>query len=141
MSRHKFQFARWAKFNEDAKTLVSFEGRQPIQMKHSDGTALPLIVDGSRKDVFGADVIRFGAGEGVGLHTHVGAHILMVTKGKGTLTYYDEKHDMFEGMIYLIPSEVPHAIDAKTEMVLIAVGNDHQPADSEARLEIVSRHK
>ncbi len=129
--------ARWADFNKNEKTLVSFDGKQPIQMSHSDGTALPLLVDGSLPAKFGADIIRFEAGRGVGLHTHVGAHILLVTKGKGTLTYHAEKYPMFEGMIYLVPSNVPHAIDAETELVLIAIGNDHQPADSEARLEIL----
>lgn len=131
------QQARWADFNESEKTLVSFEGKQPIQMSHSDGTALPLLVDDSLPAKFGADIIRFEGGKGVGLHTHVGAHILLVTKGKGTLTYHTEKHPMFEGMIYLVPSNVPHAIDAETELVLIAIGNDHQPADSDSRLEVV----
>lgn len=131
------QQARWADFDEVQKTLTSFEGKQPIQMAHSDGTALPLLLDDSLPAKFGADVIRFEAGKGVGLHTHVGAHILLVTKGKGTLTYDTEKHPMFEGMIYLVSSNVPHAIDAETELVLVAIGNDHQPADSESRLEIV----
>lgn len=131
------QQARWADFNESEKTLISFRGNQPVHMSHSDGTALPLLVDDSLPAKFGADIIRFEAGKGVGLHTHVGAHILLVTKGKGTLTYHTEKHQMFEGMIYLVPSNVPHAIDAETELVLIAIGNDHQPADSESRLEVV----
>lgn len=133
------QQAQWANFNKNQKTLASFEGKQPIQMTHSDGTALPLLLDNSLSAKFGADVIRFEAEKGVGLHTHVGAHILLVTKGKGTLTYHTEKYPMFEGMIYLVPSNVPHAIDAETELVLIAIGNDHQPADSESRLEIVQQ--
>ena len=107
-------------------------------MHHSDGTARPLVIDSSQENGFGADIIRFAAGEGVGLHKHLGAHILMVTRGRGTLTYNKEKYEMFEGMVYIIPSNVPHAIAAETEMVLVAVGNDHQPADSEARLEIVN---
>jgi quercetin dioxygenase-like cupin family protein len=133
----ELQQARWADFNEENKTLASFDGKQPIQMSHSDGSALPLLVDDSLPAKFGADVIRFEAGKGVGLHTHIGAHILLVTKGKGTLTYHTEKYPMFEGMIYLVPSNVPHAIDAEAELVLIAIGNDHQPADSESRLEVV----
>ncbi|CAN5718605.1 hypothetical protein BH11PAT2_BH11PAT2_08270 [soil metagenome] len=135
----KFQQARWADFNEQSESLISFSGELPIQMSHSDGTARFLVADTSLPEKFGADLVRFEAGRGVGLHTHVGAHILLVTKGKGILTYGEEKFAMFEGMIYLIPSNTPHAIDAETELVLIAIGNDHQPADSESRLEIVEK--
>jgi len=133
----KFQHARWANFDEESKTLKSLSGVLPIQMSHSDGTADPLVVDTSLSENFGADLVRFEAGKGVDLHTHVGAHILLVTKGKGILTYGKEKFPMFEGMIYLIPSNTPHAIDAETELVLIAVGNEHMPANSESRLDIV----
>jgi quercetin dioxygenase-like cupin family protein len=133
-----FQFARWAKINDQTNELVSHSGPQPIQMVNSDGTALSLVLDDSTPAKFGADIVRFEAGKGVGLHKHAGAHILMVTKGKGLLTYFDTKHEMFEGMIYLIPSNVPHAIEAETELVLVAIGNDHQPADSSKRLELVT---
>jgi quercetin dioxygenase-like cupin family protein len=133
---NQFSQAKWADFTEDK--LHSLEGVQPLQMQHSDGTALPLVVDDSKEQRFGADIVRFASGTGVGLHTHVGSHILMVTKGNGLLTYGDEKHEMFPGMIYLIPSNTPHSIEAITELVLVAVGNDHRPADSEERLEIVN---
>lgn len=132
-----FQENTWAEFNKDKEVIESFSGQLPIQMSHSDGTALPLVVDTSLDENFGADLIRFEAGKGVGLHTHVGAHILLVTKGTGILTYGEEKYNMYPGMVYLIPSNTPHAIDAETELVLIAVGNDHQPADSSSRLDVV----
>lgn len=134
----KLKQAKWASFDPTTSKLISYEGMLPIQMKNSDGSALPLLVDDSSENKFGADIIRFEAGKGVGLHTHEGAHILMVTKGKGTLVYNEERHPMFEGMVYLVPSNIPHAIEAETELVLIAVGNDHKPADSKERLEIVS---
>lgn len=135
---YQFNQARWANFNEEIGQLKSIEGEQPVKMRHSDGTALPLVLDDSTPHKFGADIIRFAHGKGVGLHTHLGAHILMVTKGRGLLTYGTDTFDMFEGMIYLVPSNVPHAIKAITELVLVAVGNDHQPADSEKRLDIVT---
>ncbi len=133
----KLKQARWANFDEITSRIISFEGKQPIQMKHSDGTALPLLVDDSKTNKFGADIIRFAPGEGVGLHKHIGAHILMVTKGSGILVYEDERHSMFEGMIYLVPSNIAHAIEATTEIVLVAIGNDYRPANSEERLNIV----
>lgn len=133
----KLKQAKWADFDKETTHLISFEGELPIQMRHSDGTALPMLVDDAKSNKFGADIIRFAPGKGVGLHKHIGAHILMVTKGTGTLVYEDERHPMFEGMIYLVPSNVPHAIEAATELVLVAVGNDHKPADSEDRLDVV----
>ncbi len=136
---NQFQQAKWAEIYKDQ--ILSLEGEQPIQMRHSDGTALPLVIDQSTQNRFGADIVRFGAGKGVGLHTHIGAHILIVTKGNGTLVYEDDRYPMFPGMIYLVPSNVPHAIEAISELVLIAVGNDHRPADSYERLEIVQSNK
>ena len=144
--KNEFRQAKWANFEKGQ--LKSFEGEQPLKMQHSDGTALPLVLDDSTPKKFGADVVRFRAGEGVELHTHIGSHILLVTKGEGVLIYEGkhgldgiahERHDMFPGMIYLVPSNVPQAIEAKTELVLIAVGNDHRPADSSERLEIVQK--
>lgn len=133
--QHVLQQARWVRFQTGQ--LSSIEGVQPLAMHHSDGTALPLVLDNSTSNKFGADIIRFAPGKGVGLHKHIGAHILMVTKGTGVLTYNQEIHDMFPGMIYLVPSNVPHAIKATTELVLVAVGNDHRPADSPERLDII----
>jgi quercetin dioxygenase-like cupin family protein len=137
MNKQQFQQARFALTTSDESVLKSFEGVLPLQMKHSDGTAIPLVVDDTTEHHFGADVIRFPAGKGVGMHQHAGAHILMVTKGTGVLSYYEQEYDMFPGMIYLIQSNVPHAILAKTELVLVSVGNDYQPADSEKRLSVV----
>ena len=123
--------ARWC--NVVNRQLVSFAGVQPIQMAHSDGTALPLVL----ADAFGADVIRFEGGRGVRMHTHPGAHILVVTKGTGFLPYCDKRYPLSAGMIYLVPSHMPHAIEAETELVMLSIGNNHQPAGSERRLTIV----
>ena len=65
--KNQFQQAKWADFEEGQ--LKSTEGEQPLQMQHSDGTALPLVLDESSTNKFGADVIRFPAGKGVGLPT------------------------------------------------------------------------
>lgn len=102
----------------------------PIQMCHSDGKGIPLI----NHDHFGADLIKFEAGKGVRMHVHPGAHILIVYEGYGVLGYYEETHRLEPGLIYLIPGNVPHSIDADTDLVLMAVGNDHRPLDSEERL-------
>ena len=131
------KFTKWANVDPENGLLISLEGQQPLQMHESDGTALSLVLDDTTAKKFGADVVRFAPGTGVRLHKHVGAHVLMVTKGTGILTYENEKYEMFPGMIYLVPSNVPHAISATTELVLVAVGNDHRPADSAERLDII----
>lgn len=138
MGKHPFQQAVWATSNVTGE-LNPLTGEQSLQMKHSDATATPLLRDESIMQAFGADIIRFPPGGRVGLHTHPGAHALFVLRGNGFVAYYDEKYDLKPGLCYLIPSHVPHAIDAAKdeELVLIAIGNDHQLADSEARLEIV----
>jgi len=135
----KLNKAIWAECLDDK--LVSVQGVQPLKMHQSDGTALPLVLDDSEERNFGADLIRFASSEGVSLHTHVGAHILLVTKGTGVLTYSGEKYELFPGMIYLVPSNVPHVIHATTELVLVAIGNDHRPADSSERLELIDKEK
>ncbi len=133
----KLNKAVWAKV-VDGK-LSPIKDELLLKMHNSDGTALPLVLDDSGERNFGADLIRFASGTGVGLHKHVGAHILLVTAGTGILTYGNEKYEMFPGMIYLVPPNVPHAILAITELVLVAIGNDHRPADSSERLELVNK--
>ncbi|USN87389.1 MAG: cupin domain-containing protein [Candidatus Nomurabacteria bacterium] len=132
---NNFQSATWAEMKD--RVLTPMKGEQPIQMVKSDATALSLIFDQSGDKPFGASLIRFAAGEKVGLHTHVGSHILVVTYGLGILTYLDTKIDLKAGLIYLIPSNVPHAIDALSELVIIAIGNDFRAEGSKSRLTLV----
>ena len=129
----EIQISRWADLTEDGAISVP-SGVRPIQMCNSDGTGSPLV----KSDKFGADVIRFGAGEGVTNHTHEGAHILFVIKGSGFVEYDGVDHVLEPGVCYLVPSMVDHAIKATTELVLIAVGNDHRALDSQDRLELVN---
>lgn len=134
----KLKWAIWANVDNDG-CIHSVSGELEIQMSNSQGTARPLLFDNSGSKPFGIDQVRFAPGEGVALHTHVGSHFLLVTRGFGKLTYYDEEYDMYPGFCYCIESGDPHAIDAAkdSELVLVAVGNDHRDADSHERLEIV----
>ena len=128
----EIQISRWADLGNNGNLNVP-TGPRPIQMCSSDGTGSPLVKIGT----FGADVIRFDAGKGVTNHTHEGAHILFVIKGSGFVEYDGVDHALEPGVCYLVPSMVDHAIKATTELVLIAVGNDHRALDSEDRLELV----
>jgi quercetin dioxygenase-like cupin family protein len=127
----RMQTARWAEYVDQQLKLPS--GEMPIQMAHSDGTALPLLSHNG----FGADVIRFAANKGVQRHIHEGDHILFVLSGEGIVEYDGEEFDLTPGIAYFVPGNISHAIRANTALVLIAVGNQHQPAGSEKRLEIV----
>lgn len=122
----------WAK--ADARgALVIDGGEREIKMQNSDATGSPLF----SYNGFGADVIRFSKGGKVGRHVHVGDHILFVLKGKGKVEFKGILYDLFPGLSYLIPGSVSHAIYAEEELVLIAVGNNHQPLDSAERLKLV----
>jgi len=123
------QTAFWAKCDQDGNLQVDDSERE-IKMRHSDGTGSPLF----SFNEFGADVIRFAANEGVSNHTHEGDHILFVIKGVGIVEYNGVEHPLYPGLSYLIPGEVNHAIRAKENLVLIAVGNRHRPLDSEERM-------
>ncbi len=104
-------------------------------MAHSDGTARALLL----YNKFGMDVIRFDAGKGVATHTHEWDHILLVLKGKGFVEYNGVDHDLHPGMAYMVPGSVPHAIKATSELVMLAIANDHRPAWSTERLDVVKK--
>ena len=114
-------------------------GARDQVMHQSDATGQPLLLDGK----FGADIIRFPAGGQVDTHVHDGAHMLFCLAGAGVVEYGSpsdadlESHSLYPGLCYLIPGQVPHAIRATTDLVLIAVGNDHRPVGSPARLDLV----
>jgi len=102
----------------------------PLQMKNSDGTGIDLV----EEDGFGAGVIRFAPGKGVKSHVHEGDHILKVEKGYGWLIYNEERHRMHPGFVYFVKGNVPHAIEAETELTLFVAGNDYRPMDSDERM-------
>lgn len=108
-------------------------GELPEQMAHSDGRGLRLAKLGR----FGADLIRFAPGKGVGTHTHPGDHVLIVTGGTGWVDYDGVPYRLEPGVCYLVPGSVPHAIRAESELSLISIANDHRDVASEARLEVV----
>lgn len=92
------QISQWASASANG-TLHVEAGPRPIKMCNSDGTGSPLLKEGN----FGADVIRFAAGEGVTNHTHLGAHILFVIKGTGFVEYDGTDYKLEPGLCYLVP--------------------------------------
>lgn len=129
-SMSKIQTAKWAVYEGDERILVDDEERS-IKMCNSDGTGEPLLA----LNGFGADIIRFAAGEGVMNHTHAGDHILFVIRGTGVVEYDGIEYELYPGLSYLVPGNVDHAIRATQNLVLIAVGNMHRSLDSNERMQ------
>lgn len=121
----KAQFAEY-----DGRNLKIDDGEKPLKMNNSFGTAFPLFT----YEGFGADIIRFSAGEGVQNHIHEGDHILFTISGEGYVIYEGAPHKLAPGVCYFVKGSAAHAIKAVSTLVLIAVGNKHYPADSEKRM-------
>lgn len=114
----------------DGQNLTFDDGEKPFQMRHSFGTGQSLV----SHEGFGADLIRFEAGKGVQNHTHPGDHILFTLKGSGYVVYEGEPHKLSPGVCYFVKGSADHAIKAETDLLLIAVGNEHHPVDSDKRM-------
>ena len=127
------QTAEWA--DVEWESLIPHAGELDIQMAHSEGTARPLLL----YKKFWADLIRFDAWKGVDTHTHEWDHILVVLKWTGYVEYNWIDHDLKPGMAYMVPWSVPHAIKATSELVMMAIANDHRPAWSRERLDVVKK--
>lgn len=128
------QTAEWADYQNG--NFVVDGAERPIQMLNSDGTGSPLLKNGP----LGADIIRFGASEGVAEHTHVGQHVLFVLRGLGVVKYDGAENSLYPGKCYLVESWVPHAIYADKEdaLVLLVVGDDHRALDDPSRMELTT---
>lgn len=100
-----------------------------IPMHASDAWARELVANES--GLFGADLLRFPPGGRVPMHTHAGDHILLVLAGEGLLLYgIEESLRLRAGVIYFVDQFKPHEIQAKTELVLVSVGNQRRlPGD------------
>lgn len=128
------QTAEWADYQNG--NFVVDGGRRPIQMANSDGTGTPLLKNGP----LGADIIHFGASEGVAEHTHVGQHVLFVLRGLGVVKYDGADNSLFPGKCYLVDSWVPHAIyaDKEDSLVLLVVGDDHRSLGDPTRMDLTA---
>lgn len=101
-----------------------------IKMARGQATGESTVSNGH----LGADVIHVRAGEGFIPHTHPGDHLLIIVGGQGTITYGGKIYPTEAGQIYLIDGNVPHAVGAITDHVILAVGSPHKPVDSPDRM-------
>jgi quercetin dioxygenase-like cupin family protein len=108
---------------------ISMNGRR-AKMAHSHATGEATVSNG----YLGADIIHVRAGQGFVPHTHPGDHLLIVIGGRGTITYGGKIYPTEAGQIYMIDGDVPHAVGAITDHVILAVGSPHKPVDSIDRM-------
>jgi len=117
----------------DTQTLSVSTLERPVRMKKSPATGEGLITNGK----LGIDVIRLGEGDGFKPHTHPGDHLLISIAGKGTITYDGKIYPTRPGQVYMIEGEVPHAVGAITDHVILAIGSPHKLIDSNERMSVV----
>lgn len=126
----------WASsvIREGLTRLTIDHGPLPTAMHDTaEASGKALVSNGS----VGADIIRLPAGAGFVPHTHPGHHILIVVAGTGTITYSGQIHATQAGQIYLIEGEIPHAVGAISDHLILAVGSPHKAIDAENRMEQV----
>lgn len=128
----ELKIVRWADDLGASKTqLLGIDlAERPIRLAQSDATGEGLVTNG----FLGVDVIRLAAGEGFAPHTHPGDHLLIVVGGEGTVTYGGRIYPTRAGETFLVEGEVPHAVGAITDHVILAVGAPHRTIGSVNRL-------
>ena len=101
-----------------------------IPVAHSHATGEALVSNGQ----LGADIIRLAAGDGFVPHTHPGDHLLMVIGGEGTITCGGQILPTRAGDVFMIEGQIPHAVGAISDHVILAVGSPHRPIDAADRM-------
>ncbi len=129
------RIVRWASDlgMNDEQVLGVALGARPASVAQSNATGEGLVSNG----LLGADVIRLAAGDGFVPHTHPGDHLLLVLGGQGTITYGGTVYPTRAGEIYMVEGQVPHAVGAITDHVILAVGSPHRPVDAGDRMTLV----
>lgn len=120
---------------EIRKFLEGFDiGGLSLQMYASDASADELVSSADGK--FGADLLRFPANGKVPMHTHDGAHVLIIIGGTGLLLSEGSEIELHPGVVYFVPENAPHEIRASSALTLISVGNRRVPPSSPERLTV-----
>ena len=136
-TREHLDIVTWAKssMSDDHTDLRIEHGELPVRMHGAlAATGTGLVSNGA----VGADLIRLPARAGFVPHTHPGHHILIVVAGVGTITYDGRVYETHAGQTYLIEGEVPHAVGAITDHLIVAVGAPHKAVDADDRMAAVA---
>jgi quercetin dioxygenase-like cupin family protein len=131
-----FSIARWARdAGLDGEQMLAIGmGLRPVPISKSSATGEALVSNGA----IGADIIRLEAGQGLAPHTHPGDHLLIMLGGAGTITIDGTVRPTHAGEMYIVSGEIPHAVGAITDHVILSVGAPHRAIDAPDRMELVA---
>jgi quercetin dioxygenase-like cupin family protein len=123
------RLATWA-----TEGTVTYSRNLPtVPMHGAPARATPLVTNGR----LGIDLIHLEAGKSFAPHTHPGDHLLIVVSGQGTVTYDGAIYPTEPGQVYLIEGGVAHAVGARSDHRILAVGSPHRAADDPDRMALV----
>lgn len=90
-------------------------------------------------DAIGLDSITMAAGSAFELHTHPGAHILVVQEGKGSITIDGVDYVVVDGDSIYVPAKYPHGVSAAIDrgISFLAFGVPHMPVSAPDRMTLV----
>lgn len=104
-----------------------------VNVHGAPARGLPLHSNGQ----LGADMLHVAAGRQFPVHTHPGDHLLYCLSGEGTMSLAGKTYKIYPGDLYMVDGQVPHAVGAITDHVLVAIGSPHKPVDSPERMTFV----
>lgn len=130
----RLRLSRWATPSPGPAGVQRLEvdlGPRATPLAHAPASGEGLVTNGH----LGVDTIRVARGSGLRPHTHPGDHLLIVVGGSGTVTYDGVVYPTEAGELYMIEGGVPHAVGARTDHVILAVGSPHALIDDPRRME------
>jgi quercetin dioxygenase-like cupin family protein len=79
------------------------------------------------------------AGTAFELHTHPGAHILVIRDGRGSIAIDGVTYDLSEDDSIYVPADYAHGVSAgaNSGMTFLAFGVPHLPIDAPDRMTLV----
>jgi quercetin dioxygenase-like cupin family protein len=94
-------------------------------------------------DPIGVDKLVMQAGTAFGLHTHPGAHVLVVVEGRGVISFEGAEYEMRAGDTVFVPATYAHAVGAAKDsgVSLLAFGVPHMPLSSDHRMTLVEEQR
>lgn len=88
----------------------------------------------------GMDMIHMRAGEDFPHHTHPGHHVLIMIRGKATVTYDGVIHSMRPWDYFVIPGSEVHNVGCIEDCTFLAAGwPKHEHLDSPRRMTVVEK--
>jgi quercetin dioxygenase-like cupin family protein len=87
----------------------------------------------------GVDIINMAAGSAFPLHTHPGAHILVIREGRGSISVDGVDYHLGSGDTIFVPAQYPHGVSAglTAGVSFLAFGVPHMPLSHPKRMTLV----